>query len=126
MRYIVLIMCHLNYKQCYSYQILLQMGNTHSVINISLKKKKGNVTYYRQCLNLVEHNKYQLKPFKDQAINATSLWRFRSIPGQSQWDLWCTKWHWGIVFKCSQVFSSGSSHQCSRLIHSYTTNAAHP
>jgi hypothetical protein len=22
----------------------------------------------------------------------------KKIPGQSMWDLWCTKWHWDRVF----------------------------
>jgi hypothetical protein len=39
-----------------------------------------------------------------------------SIPGQSMWDLWSTKWHWGKFF--SKNLSSPSHlslHQCSIL-----------
>jgi hypothetical protein len=38
-----------------------------------------------------------------------------SIPGQVMWDLWWTKWHWGLVF--SEYFDFPCQFSFHRLLH---------
>jgi hypothetical protein len=35
------------------------------------------------------------------------IWQNHSIPGQSMWDLWWTKWQWDTFFPC-QFHSTGA------------------
>jgi hypothetical protein len=47
-----------------------------------------------------------------------------SVPGQSMWSLWWTKWHWDSFFFLLKFFCFALSalfYQCSTFIHSSPT-----